>query len=378
LATIGLCLLLAGCGAPDSSDTRLDAFGQEIESGFRRRDPQPFIGAFNNTALVARVLEGVDVSPPTRLRMETEVTGFVQELGRKVAQTLGARGIYLYRGHRDVDDGEVLVFRMLDPNSRLNYHELLVGRAQDDTMQVDDVYIYLAGEWLSETIRRGFLGMWSRTADGSDVQLSTEESEYASSLPAIQQMLMLTRSGRAADALALYGSLPESVQRDRSVLTIRVQAAQQLGDEVYGDALDAFEAALPDDPAWLLVSLEAYFLRGEEQKLMDSFRRLQQRVGPDGYLHYLRGGILVRVGDTAGARQAFEDGISAEPELAQPYLGLVHVALGEGDFEAVGREVERLEGALGRDFSTLADVEGFREIVESDAYREWLLTRSGP
>ncbi|HLF91971.1 MAG TPA: hypothetical protein VJB14_00790, partial [Planctomycetota bacterium] len=170
---------------------------------------------FDLDALFARSLKDAPGDPK---RKEGFARGVRKSfnLGRKTAQAAQG-GSYRLLRIRTVDGKPRPLFRMISEGG-LNYQEFLL-----EDSRIVDVYPYIQGEWMSETLRRlCTVALASDPAGGG-----LKDNEYMKNLPAIQKMTALQNGGKSAEALAVYAALPASLRKEKSLLLARYQMASE-------------------------------------------------------------------------------------------------------------------------------------------------------
>ena len=132
---------------------------------------------------------------------------------QQIVGNVEAGGSYDFLRIRMVDDSPRPLFRLLTPDGALNYHEYILVRREDGKLEVEDVYIYLSGETISQTIRRilipvlaaqNFLGM----ADSNEMKF----------IKAIRTIGESVRSGDFETAIDAYQTLSEEKQNLKPML----------------------------------------------------------------------------------------------------------------------------------------------------------------
>ena len=138
---------------------------------------------------------------------------------------------------------QVLLYRSLMESS-LNYIGFYAGKSADGTMKVDNIYIYMNGQTLVDTL-----------AQMIDVLLG--DDSIVKALENINEKI----SADPAAALRALNSMSEKSQRAKPMQLLRIQAASALDDAIYQAAIADYEKLFPNDPSLELVSLDALIMR---------------------------------------------------------------------------------------------------------------------
>lgn len=352
-----------------------EELGQSLEESLSECDPALLEASLDVDLLVHRAAQGLELSSTER---EDFLKGFKSSFGfgAAVCQGIGDAGSYKLLRVREVDGKPRALFRMLSDGGGMNYHDMLLARLPGDQIRVVDVFIYLSGEWLSETVRRAILPLIAEKDRSILGRLVQGESAYVASLVRIQGMSEHVMAGRFREALAAYRELPPEVQRDKTVMLTRFTAAVRLNDdEVYKAALEDFKTTFPDDPSIELLLVDYYFFRQEYPTVFGIIDRIEKAVGGDPYLHHLRANVAYAMGRLDEARKHAYQAIREEPELQDAYWVVVTVALEQENHKETAAFLSGLIDRFGIELPDLTTVPEYAKFVKSDVYRDWMAQR---
>ena len=103
-------------------------------------------------------------------------------------------------------------------------------------------------------------------------------------------------------ALDVYAALPESLQKEKSILIERTNVAKHLRGKPYDDAIRDYLKAFPNEPNLNLLMIDAY----QEHRLFDReltcIDGLDRTVGGDPYLDVLRKSLSLEGRSRRGQR----------------------------------------------------------------------------
>lgn len=289
-----------------------------------------------------------------------------------VASTDG--GSYDYLGIVTRGQEQRLLFRMIKADGSFNFHEYTVGNRRK-TPHFVDIFPYASGELLSETLRRLFvMGNFDRDRSLLGALIGDGQSDLEKHIDDLRRMNELVGSD-PRQVLAIFDTLPESLQREKMFLLIRIQAASFLGVEgpEYAKALDDFAAWIPEDDASRnIVLIDAYFARGQFDELLRVLRNLRSQVGREGWLPTLMCVAMMGKNDHTRAREYAEEAVAAEPDLFEAHANRVVAALAEGQEEHIleaFRGCDAVGFALDDDW--LAEVDGYADFLHTPAGKTW-------
>ena len=160
-------------------------------------------------------------------------------------------------------------------------------------------------------------------------------------------------------------------------MLLRIQAASSVGnDTTYLEAIEDFRKFYPKDPCVALISIDRHIMKNNYDEAINSIEQLQQSVGADPYLLFLKGNVHYLKGDQQSARSLMGEAIQAEPTLQDPYWGLVTVSLSEKDFDETNRLLDQLEEKFQIEFDDLTQIPEYSEYVQSPQYQQWSSRRN--
>jgi tetratricopeptide (TPR) repeat protein len=279
--------------------------------------------------------------------------------------------ITLLRLHRQQKQSHAL-FRMLTAEGSLNYHDYTLARAADGRILAIDIYVYVIGEQIWKTNRRLALPLFAQQSKGILDKLISSEADIVRNIDQIGDMAAAIQQGNHYKALRIWEKLPERVKEDRSVLVMRMQAAQQVSVESYMESIDDIRRLFPRE-AWVsLISIDAFRRRGQFDDALLAIDALDRSVGRDPYLSYVRADTYVAQGQLAQALEQARKAIELEPQLSAPYWVLVAVSLREKDFAKTSQLLTEIHQKFNIEIAGLEQLPEYSEYIQSKEYREWL------
>jgi len=298
----------------------------------------------------------------------------LQRFGKpEVIDLMMPGGSYRLLRIHDQGNRRLALFRVLLPKGRVNYHDAVLVRRPDGNVAIADVYFFLPGEMASQTVRRALLE--SEQSQGRTVRLRAGEGDLAKSARLISKMSSSVREGRPKEALEIYARLPLSVQQDKTVMLMRIMAAQQVDDQELPAAIEAFGSRYPDDPSLGVVALDVHLVKRQYAAALKGIDRLETAIGGDPYLDALRARVYEETKDYARSRAAAEKALAADPTLDDARWSLVRASLGEKQFGETTRLLRQLEENRRCIMGDLTRIPAYAEYVRSPEYREWLRSR---
>jgi len=294
-----------------------------------------------------------------------------QGLGPALKRAVAGGGSYSFLHVLSVDGQKQPIFRFLDPSGALNYHCFML-RKQGERVQAVDLYVFAAGELLSQTLRRYYLPTVVNANRGFLARLTQDESAYVKHIDDFMKFTQQLQQRQYAEVLRIYDRLPEVLQRDKTMMVGRITAAQFVDDQIYAEAMEDFKKHHPNDPAMRLMLIDSYVLRKDYPGALDAIDALDQMVGGDPHLHILRANMYLAQEAPATARDHLRRATEEAPELIDAQWTLLGLALKQEDHAETLRLLRVLRDDYEVEFDDLSPLPEYTKFIESPQYQQWL------
>ena len=211
-----------------ASQGEVDALVKAVEIAVAHQDSNAFNALIDEGKMTDRILAGLNLRDEFR-------NGFIQgmregggltNLSTEILGAVQNGGDYAFVRMVQVGDEHRPLFRLLLPESGgMNYHELVVTVDAQKKSRIADINVYLSGELLSQSIRRLVLPAVAAEDAGIMERLSGAESEFLNNINTMQKINELSTAEKFEEAMPLFATLPESLQKDKTVLLMKLLIA---------------------------------------------------------------------------------------------------------------------------------------------------------
>lgn len=367
----------AAASLAEPSEAERLAFAREVVAAFEAKDRTKLDAVIDWRTLVDIGTEGLELTEKDRsdffLGVRKSVSsefGFAGQINAVATQG----GTLRCMGERKRQGKTVLLFRMTYPMEQggMGYYEYLPRRFPDGKVRAADIYIYLSGEFLSETLRRLMLPMIAERSRTILDRLVTGEQDLVQDLPRVSQAGQLIGQGKAAEALAIFKSLRPGTMKHKAVLLGRLRAAQEVDEKDYLAVMDELQKLFPNDPCLDLVAIDARLLRKDYAGALEAIDRLDRSVGNDPYLDVIRAGVHELQGDLKGALECARRAAEREPTLIDAHWTILGLELKQRDHGAVLAQMKEIHQKFGLSFDDIKDNEAYADFVKSPKYADWI------
>ncbi len=357
------------------TDAECQTFVAEFQQALLKKD----IAQVNNLIawdeLLNRSSGGVKMEPKTLQQFITGVKIGVSGpngLAGQLIRLIGEGGSYTCLRVRQVDGRPRPLFRLLQADSTVNYHEFPLAKSPSGKTVATDVYIYATAEYMSQSMRRILLPIAAHEDRSLIQKLTGQESDYVTHLADCQAMTKALQNRQYSEVLRVYKTLPQTLAKDKNVLLTRHMAAMHVNNQEYVQAMDDFRKYYANDPSIDMLSVDYFALQHQYDKSLTCIDALDKALEGDPYLNVLRGNVMLEIPDLDSARKSYERALTDEPTLLPAHWGLVSVSLAEKKFDQTLQLLQRIYDQFHLEFNDLSQVSEYAEFVQSPQYRQWL------
>jgi hypothetical protein len=351
------------------------AFAHKLERDLSTRHYDSFAKALDMDALLEKALSGITATDKTKQGFrEGFDNGFTNSFARSFSVIKSYKLLRLTNTNGECH----ALYRVLVQGGGMNYHDLFLKSKNGGPVRIVDFYIALTGEPVSVTVRRVALPIMADRDKTFLQHLFGDEQDLIKYQAEWTQVITLCQNKKYSEALSVYEELPLSLQQEKFLLVQRLKAAQAIGDTEYQKALDFWRRCYPKDVSLPLVMIDAYTIRKQYDKALDSVDQLDKIIGGDPYLKVQRAYLFKVLNQPDKAVKMAEAAIAEEPSLAQAYDCLLAVSLSQKDYKKTAQYLTAAEQALHINLSRAVDeLDDYADFRRTSAFTEWKAERSG-
>jgi hypothetical protein len=202
-----------------------------------------------------------------------------------------------------------LLFRVAGDKGRLNYCLLTLAMGADGIVTADDVFVVGVGEFVSDTLRRGYLllveSLHPVSASGRRAAL------YVEHLPQIIAVNEALAIKDYRSVIELTERLPVALRQERSLLLMRLEAAEHTSLAERTRVFDEWRALHPDALGLPLKFADFHIATGQFEDADRVLTQLNAHLGGDAYLR-------LRIGEARVLQRHIERLRTAGPAASAP------------------------------------------------------------
>lgn len=384
-STLLLCLLMSACALTHAQDKPpadkkaltpaelkpYEEFARKLEEAVQKNRPKEFAASMRADVLLARTVRAMPIHKDFYKPMEQGLGEGIAALSKSVCDVVAKDGFYKLLRVR-VIDGEVRALCRLIDDGAINYHDFVLASDDKQAIYVADLLIAGAGESYSQMQGRIVRLGWTAIQKDDTKENVERWKQTGIRLEEIRKFMAMDKT---REALQSWAQLPDSMRSQKFAYILKIRIASRLpeGDEkIYLDSIDEFRKYFPTDPAIDLLSFDAFFLRKKYVEAFAAIDRLDTRVGGDPYLDVIRAGLHLEMGEGDKVVPLFHKAIAAEPDMVQPWLGLLQLSLRMKNYSDTLAILKKMEKDFKIEFTDLDKIEMYAEFVKAPEYQEWL------
>ncbi|MDX2047310.1 MAG: hypothetical protein SFU87_11020 [Chitinophagaceae bacterium] len=233
--------------------------------------------------------------------------------GEQVIQAMGKKGTYKFIKHYEKSGNQHLIFRLYADN-KVNYHDYELVKS-GDKVKAADIFIYLTGENLSETLARALVKM-----DEMGNKLSRDEDFKADDLKKIKKLM---NEKKFEEAKAYFDKMPSGIKKEKLFLFINMQICAQLNDSLYLESMENYSKLYPQEPNTFLLMIDYYALKDDYRNVLEYINRLDSLIDKDPFLDYYRAIAHKQIGEKEKAAECLERLYREMPDFSEGVIELI-------------------------------------------------------
>lgn len=357
--------------AQTSDDSLMVVIGDLLETGFYDNDLTYFKGVFDNQAFAEKII--IDDSGNLELKAindDFKTTDFAEAFGQRMTNEVEKGVYYNFIHYQTGEEGNYyLTFRFFGDDG-INYHDYRVEKADDDSWKITDIYIYLTGEYLSQSLKNIYLAM---AGDRLGERLVDSEMD-SETIMTFGEINKLIQQGKMNEAREVFKTkVPEKVRDERYSLFYEVRLIDIQDTVAYSSILDKMADDAKSQVSLYLISIDLFYLAGEFERalvVIDSLYAYTQ----DDFLDFYVGNMEYAAGRKQKAKLTFEAMLENYPYLPDLYDNLLTLYAELNDDENLGELlddiVEKLE--ISHNYIDTELMTLYPNLKASAAYKSWV------
>jgi tetratricopeptide (TPR) repeat protein len=356
---------------PEIVRTQAVVFAKKLEQDIGNGDSAAIKAAFDGSAIVDGICEGVTGSSLRLLQFKTGMKQGIQKSLDQVAEVWSEaevkfKGLAVYQGNLAAR------FRVIAASGGVSMMDMVLRTNKQGRLAIANFCNHTMGYDLVEQTRQVAAPMLADIDKSFLERLLNKPGMKPEDFKGFGQLAEKLRSGDMQGVVATYNSLPDQLRDTLAAACIYITALQRSDDtNAYKHALQ--EAAVRfDSPSFKFMLVDLYAMEGNHGKAADCVDAFMKVVGPDAALLALKSSLLKSKGDIPLARKTLQQAFELEPDCVYAHSTGLDVLLADRDFKAVRDSIQFLESNASYDFKghlTDSAWDEFKKAPESKPWR---------
>ena len=285
----------------EENDIKVQELASYIENQILENNPDGFMSKFDTSHISESIRLPESSIEDAEKYKKGFLIGIMQGLkgfSSKISGQTEIGAYYDFVNYRYDTEAQTyfMLFRFFDAESGVNYHDYKVVQ-NEDTLMFNDIYVYLSGEFFSETFSRVF--KFSSNIFANDINTDIKSTKLG-------KAFVDFRAGNYQNAYDILDVLTEEkeLSKQKFLHIMKIQMAKMLGDEEYMSAIEGLKNNFESDPTIYLTLIDYYIMKEDYSVAYDLLDNLQVETSDD-FLNYIKGNLAFLKGDYAEAELYF-------------------------------------------------------------------------
>lgn len=313
------------CNTPEQKLTKSEAieFARELENTIGKGDAAFLDNAFAKKEFVKRM------KLPDNKEADSYTSGILQKLrlGSQLTAALTDRDNFSFIKHYEKEGKHHVLFRIyIDKDGSLNYQDYELVKSADKC-KVADVYIYMSGETMAETLS-SLYNTLDKHAEELNKPLADDNLEGIHEFKNAKDLMM---KGKFTEAKEVFDKMPAYLRKTKAALLMNVRICSGLNTEDYAKAIDEYRQMFPNEPNINMLMIDGYFMQKNYAKVIQVVNALDSQINKDPLLDYYRYLSYNMMLDEEKAGQCLKRLNAAMPDFEKGVLELIAVNMEKGN-----------------------------------------------
>ena len=291
------------------------SFAKQMQTSIKKGDGAFLDNAFDKDAFIGKM------NLPDKDAGKGFGKGIMDKLnlGTQISNSLSDQDQFEFIKHYVKEGKHHIIFRLYGAKeSTLNYHDYELLKVNNEC-RIADVYIYMSGETLAETMRNMYTELFEKSKE--------MDKNTVAGMGDLGDIKKLMQRGKNAEAKRMFDALPAYLKESKAVLLFNVLICSSLSNEEYSEAINMFGEKFPNEPNMNLLMIDGYFLQKDYVKMLAAVNALDSQINKDPLMDFYRYLSYNLLEDEANGRICLNRLLKNMPDFQKGYMELIAVEL---------------------------------------------------
>lgn len=314
------------------NDLKVKDLGTRLSTSYAKGDNRVFLSSILPERFFPKVvLHDDDNKKLTQFnqRFKVDFTAKITSFPGELISSLKNGDFYNFVSYHfdPVDKTYHIVFRYYSEQYGLDYHDYRI-LMKDDTLIVDDVFIYSSSQKLSETIKLFYLSEVPK----NHISSYTIKEEYTYILM-LKNFVDAKNANKLEKAYKHISILNKSLpKKDRFTAMLKLELSRQISEEAYFESMEEVLQNFTIDPSTNLSAIRYHYLNKDYEAVFKSINSIQNHTN-DTFLDFEKGNLSFAVKNYESAEVFYKNMIENYPNFHLPKFSLLVIYEQEQSFK---------------------------------------------
>ncbi len=352
-----------------SKDSLVLAFGSKIESLLYENKGDEVCKLFDQELVFEHVLIHDLGDPKMKAFNDSFKSGIFSSFFNKIASEIQNGTYYDFFNFYENSDGSFyLVFRFFG-ESGLSYHEYLVVEEAGSYI-INDVYIFISGEFFSQTMKRLYLMAIKDMVKGNE--WTFDDTKTIKAFQKIQEAQEFYEDKKYEKAVQKFNEIDSSMINEKAVLLNGMLLCGEGQEDQYDKYYETYVKKYPKDISLFLLSIDYLMNKEDYDGSLTALDSLSSYTDDD-FIDYMRGNVHYIKGDLENAAKHYKSVTKNYPTFLDAYDSLFVVYESQKKYPLAVEVLEELRSKFQFKKKEITKFvkEQYPELFESSAFNNW-------
>ena len=362
-----LFVLLSFVCSAQTNNEKVNSFINSINSSIDNNDPTVLNEILKNEKFALRVFHS-----KAAIQKNTNLLTTIHndlKFGNVILNDVSTSGLYEFLEHRIDDQNQHRVlFRIFSYNG-LNYHEYLLAEDETKSFIVEDIFISLTGDYISETLHSN-LKVLLGSQFSNEEEMALHKEYYTLTLEVSDAI----QSGQYDKALLASNLIKPEYHSEKLFINNKLKILGATEEGAYENYLEELikKDLFPEVSVRLLI-LENHYLKVEYKELLAVIDSIENNIIKDPIFNFYRAYAHLKLNNFSEAKTLYEKLKVTYPMKSYGYSGLLLIEISKPNF---GDFWFRLDNLIHNFIYSKEELSymlsDYPDFLESEVFKYWL------
>jgi len=316
----------------EENDLKVKDLGSQLSNSYTKGNNHGFLNSVILDRFFSKViLQDLENKRLTKFNKKyksvyfTKITSFPNELINSIKN--GDFYNFVSYHFDPIDKTYHMIFRYYSEKYGIDYHDYRV-LSNDESLIIDDVFVYSSSQKLSETLKLFYLGEVSKNYISSIT--NKEDYKYVLMLKNFVDAKNNNELQKAYKHISILNKALNN--KDRFTAMLKLKLSRSISDEAYFESMEDVLASFTIDPSTNLSAIRYHYLNKDYEAVFKSINSIQNHTN-DTFLDFEKGNLSFAAKNYESAAVFYKNMIENYPNFHLPKFSLLVIYEQEQTFK---------------------------------------------